>query len=189
MENYTASYRLVPLVFFLASLSSHTSAFYSTTLVVIRSINIIWPLKLIDPRGVRAAVVAYPILWSIVILYEIASLIWGYMELYRISYFLLVAPNAGSEILIRTLPGIIDSFQGLIFVICTGIPFFMPSLITLVCCGIQIYALNKSPRVGKKSTDRNTKITTTILQLTLIFVVCNTAHSFTLLIFEITLPR
>jgi hypothetical protein len=110
-------------------------------------------------------------------------------EIYLSAYYLLVAPNAGSEIIIKAIPGILEKFQPLIFMLCTGVPYFLPSLITIVCCGVQIHALKSTSSVGNKSADRNTKITTTILQLTLLFVVCNTAHSITLLIFELTLPK
>ena len=184
---------LVPTVFFLASLTSHVSAFYSTTLVVIRSINIIWPLKQINRKMVSISVLAYPLLWICIISFEIASLFWPHpdysIELFLSTYYLLVAPNAGSEIIVRVIPGILERFQPLIFILCTGVPYFLPSLITIVCCGVQIHALKNTPSVGNKSSDRNTKITTTILQLTLLFVVCNTAHSITLLTFELTLPK
>lgn len=185
---------LVPLVFFLASLSSHVSAFYSTTLVVVRSINIIWPLKLIQRNFVCAAVIVYPLLWSGIIAYEIGSFFWpneyySSEDIYLSTYYLLVAPNAGSELIIKVFPSILEKFQSIIFVVCTGIPYFLPSVITIVCCGVQIHALKNTPSVGNKSSDRNTKITATILQLTLLFAVCNTAHSITLLALELSLPK
>lgn len=185
---------LVPIVFVLASLTSHVSAFYSTMLVVIRSINIIWPLKQINRSWVCLAVVLYPAAWILIISFEIGSFFWpneyySSEDVFLTTYYLLVAPNAGSEIIIRAIPGILDAFQPLIFLLCTGLPYFLPSIITIVCCGVQIHALKNTPAVGNKSSDRNTKITTTILQLTLLFVVCNTAHSITLLIFELTLPE
>eukprot|EP00116_Pleurobrachia_bachei_P013464 sb/3473726/ len=43
--------------------------------------------------------------------------------------------------------------------------------------------------MGNKAAQRNNKITLTILQLTLIFVVCNTAHTITLMVLEILRPE
>ena len=197
-EREDAASVFVPIVFFLASLTSHVSAFYSTLLVFIRSINIIWPLKLIKRDLVSVAVIFYPVLWTFIISFELGSFFWPdpdpyftmtLEDLFLTTYYFLVAPNAGSEIIIKAIPNILQKFQPLIFLLCTGLPYFLPSIITIVCCGVQIHALKNTPSVGNKSADRNTKITTTILQLTLLFVVCNTAHSITLLIFELTLPK
>ena len=169
--------KIIPVSFFLTSLTSHSSVFYNMVLVVVRTINIVFPTRSIPKKAIIVCIFSTPILWTAVNLYEITSLymINDYVfTTYNQVFLLIVATNAGSELLYMLLKNH-SSRRWLTHSVCIGIPYIVPSLITITCCVIQVLSLRRI-RISGQSTQRNRTITITILQLTAVFLVCNTAH-------------
>ena len=93
-----------------------------------------------------------------------------------ILYHLIILPTTGSGIFLRTN----YRFPPTLFpIVLKGIPYFIPSIICLVCCIIQTMSLRRTADVGNTDSHRKNKITITILQITVVFFMCNTTYFLT----------
>ena len=96
-------------------------------------------------------------------------------------YLLIIAPNVGSEILYHIDKTI---FQGhklwISHFICTAVPYVVPTIIAMVCVAVQTKYLGRLGRNNVRAEARSRRITITVLMMTTVFTICNTAHFSTL---------
>lgn len=173
---------LAPITYTLNSLTAHTSVFYSTLLVTVRTLTITRP----HARGhvsctLVVLLAVYPAVWLGVILWEvwIECVYWDDNTLSMVVDLFVIIP---------TTLGSLDYYLGFVLT-CQPVstftssflshllPFGLPSVVSLVVTTVQVVALS---RIGKTGT-KYRRITVTILILTSIFLVCNTAQVITVM--------
>lgn len=179
---------LVKLTYILFSLTSRVSIFFNTVLVVVRTIHVVFPTYLISRNKVIFVLLAGQALWLCVAALDILGLqhILPYFhaqtyEALGVSRYdvlidsLVVNPLTGFFILYYVYDKLcnIHNFNVIgIYVLVKGVPFVLPSLVSVVCMLIQTYFLVIRSRVGRHS-KVSRRITVTVLYLTLVFVACN----------------
>ena len=165
---------VILLFYSICSTSIRSGVFYNLVLSVVRSVNIVHPFYQIKLKWVKTACLLCPILWCLVVLYDVYwVLMLGYLNhpaaLFK---YMIYMPMAGSGAA-TTFLGPNASYLELILFGMT-VPFLVPAVIVIICLIFQVYYLSVSKvevRSSQKIVSRRPAIT--IFQLTLLFVVCN----------------
>ena len=166
------------MVFFLTSDTIRISAFLNTCLAVIRTINIIKPFKSINRTALKISILAYSFLWVPLIVHqEYKTYTRNDTDLAITA--LLYMPFVGESV-IMSATGNYDPSKSIIF-FTSGLPFILPSLISLVCLCIKAHALLKKRKFNIKrqrlTSDSHRDITITIAMITLLFFASNSAYT------------
>lgn len=179
---YTSSYfwYLAPSTYTLNSLTSHTSVFYSTVLVSARMLMITRPrTRTHTSPALLALLVSYPAFWLGVILWEvwIECVYWDDNTVEMVIDLFVIIP--------ATL-GNLDYYLGYVWtcepitpatssVLSHVLPYGLPSLVSVIVTIVQVVALYHVNKFSAKYR----RVTITILILTAIFLLCNTAQVIT----------
>ena len=180
-EGKDIRFMLMMLVFVTSSLTTRVSAYYTTMLSIVRSINIASPFHAINYDTVMIFVVFYPVIWTGIITSDVI-LSTNITRTNSTETNVIFSPAGGKitleEILRRT------ELSWKVQDVLLSMPLVIPSLITLGCTLHQIFSLmmvSKRSAVGCQGVDESYKsqlhrsITTTIVMITTTFFVCNTA--------------
>eukprot|EP00116_Pleurobrachia_bachei_P002021 sb/3462283/ len=169
-------------------LSFHVSAFLNVILTVVRSIMLFIPLCQVRRTWIVTAIIAYSLLWAILILTEWFYTYSHFLTRYdravlEILYSYPRPPGAVVDEVIRQIGGDKESLhfrRGAIWFTCVFLPYALPSLITLASGGAQIGRIFcRVKSTGKnhgKSQERARKMSITIVILTVVFFICNTTY-------------
>lgn len=182
---------LYKLSIFCTSLTSHCSVFYNTVLVIVRTINLMFPFFQTRNCVLKLSFIIYPLIWVIITSIDIA-----YYHCYtapssmynKVPNFFLVpligletvekATNYQYDCLLATTEAQQRYRKLLIQAIlpCIIIPYVVPAVISVTCFVLQANVLLKK---GRSRDNDNQRITMTILYLTAVFFVCNSAYFIT----------
>lgn len=163
----------------LISLSYKSSIFYNVVLAVSRTIMIRRPFHQIRIKAVMGVCVAYGLIWVALATYDIYNSYFIYQDFSRSVYYRF--PVVGMEIIHAILGNDIWPGAGHFFlVLFLVVPFLLPVLITLVTCVIQVFSLH-SPNVVTNKNQRH--VTITVILMSALFVVCNSAFSVYILLY------
>ena len=168
---------LAPATYTLNSLTSHTSVFYSTVLVSARTLMITKPsTRARTSPALVALLVGYPAFWLAVILWEvwIESVFWDTNTIeMKIDLFVVIPTTLGS----------LDYYLGYVLtcepvtpatssVLSHVIPYGVPSLVSGAVTLVQVHFLGNLDKFSRKYR----RVTVTVLILTAVFLMCNTAQ-------------
>ena len=141
---------LLFVIYLLLQSATRTSMFYNTVLAVVRTINITRPFYSINKTLLAISAIFYPVMLVLVTIkfnFSFQFLIF----LYPIH---LIETNLNKNVLYLT------------------IPLVLPAIVCLVCAVIQIYSILK-PSVISPPSNRERRMTMTIVMLTLVCLICN----------------
>ena len=170
---------LASLTYFTSTLASHVNVFYNVILVFSRTITIMFPLYKLCKPYVITALTLYPVIWILLTSLDIYSAFSNDTALFSsYLFFSVIIPYPGFSTLKKYFPH--DYIQPKYVLCLIGIPYVLPTLISCTCAVFQCYTLKRF-----KSNKTNLKITITILQLTLLFTVCNTIWFMTIVSFNL----
>ena len=181
---------MVKLTYILFSLTSRVSIFFNTVLVVIRTINVVFPTYTIKRSRVIVVLVVGSVLWLSVAAIDIVGLQQILPYFAKIKSETNEIPSTQYDVLVDSL--VVNPLTGFFFiyyifdkmcnihnfniigvyVLVKGVPFVLPSAISIACMVIQTYYLIIRSRVGRHSAVSR-RITITVLYLTTVFVACN----------------
>ena len=167
---------IYPVVYTILQTITRTSLFYNTMLAVVRTINITRPFYRINKRVMVCCAILYPAFLVLIFMidaviapnvligndnlnYFLSEVLPGFLIMYRIMY--------------RIMPPATDYriFLGLAVLI-FGIPMILPVIISLICAVVQIHSILK-PSVISPPSNRERRMTMTIIMLTLVCLICN----------------
>ena len=147
----------------ISAISYRTSVFYNVVLGVSRTINILNPFYRIKKNVVFVICLLYPISWILIVAQDVYyNTTLGTDWIFTI----LIIPIPGSHLWTNSSDFFLE--------MCLVIPFIIPAVIVIVTCIIQIVSLYSTSLQGK---DNQRHITITILMLSVLFVVFNSAYS------------
>ncbi|KAL5267895.1 hypothetical protein ACHWQZ_G004818 [Mnemiopsis leidyi] len=163
----------------LVSLCYKSSIFYNVVLAVSRTVMILKPFHQISIKTVIVVSVAYSAVWVGVSGYDIHKSYVVHQDFSYMMYFWY--PVMGLELIypLKKTP----TLYNLLMIILLTVPFLLPVLITLVTCIVQVISLH-SPNMVTSNNQRH--VTITIVLMSTLFVVCNSAFSLFILIFQFT---
>ena len=173
---------LLPILYFLTALTVRVSIFLSTMIAVVRTLNITLPTYRTNKKLVVTALTFCVVWWLVwlsgdIVYYKSllnkSPLIFPYLV-----NFYLTVPTPGHYFTEKTFRGLgieifnqDNGFQS--FLLYTGIPLVLPTLVCLACMCVQIWHLTtKGVRVGNNQQFKK-DITITILLLTTVLTICN----------------
>lgn len=155
------------LSFYITALFYRCSVFYNVVLGTCRTIQILSPFYQIKRRWVILACVIYLSIWFVLIGYEMYIFYNKYLH-----FGVGILNLAGSILSYET--GKYSAPFTVVFILIITVPFILPSVIVIMTCAMQIYTL----RHNTMSTDDTQKqVTVTIVMLSVLFVICNSAYS------------
>ena len=189
-DHYPAISFMVKLTYIIFSLTSRVSIFYNTVLVVIRTIHVVFPTYTISRSKVMVALVLGMVVWLSVAALDIVALHQILPYFSRTEREQYPIPVTQDDVLIDSL--VVNPLTGFFilyyffdkmcnihnfniiggYVLVKGVPFVLPSAISIICMIIQTYCLIIRSRVGRHSAVSR-RITVTVLYLTTVFVACN----------------
>ena len=162
-------------------MTSHVSVFYSTVIVVVRTINMLWPFYKTKNSVLKICFVMYALIWFVI---TILDIFYAGTDPMKIGGMVLL-PMGGSQLILalmesdnKTLNSSTKSvyhdntYFTLCGVLCIVIPFVIPAILCTICFFLQVSVLL---RKGGTHNAVNMRITITILYLTGVFFICNTA--------------
>ena len=186
-----ARLQLYSVFYVVGQLPFHVSAFINVLLTVARTTSIFLPLYRIRHEYIKLGVFIYSVIWAVLIVAEwlVANNVAAYFYDWKaVVGILYVYPRPGGMVIDETFYQI-DSesydngeFQKIIRVLVilmtVFIPYGLPSIICLISAIMQVKQifLNSSTQNREKSTKRNRKMSITIIILTGVFFICNTAY-------------
>ena len=168
---------------FATSITSHLSVFYNTVLMVVRTINMIFPFYKTRNDILKLSFVIYAALWVII---TIAHVILSYKDEYM--QWIILTPVIGSQFIKKlfNLPkGEVSLLSTANYSLWICVPYFIPAVICMACFIVQAHKLLRKTEV---SSDVNKRITITIFYLSGVFFICNTAMFVTCIVW-IALPE
>ncbi|KAL5262715.1 hypothetical protein ACHWQZ_G008198 [Mnemiopsis leidyi] len=186
-----ARLQLYSVFYVLGQLPFHVSAFINVLLTVARTTSIFLPLYRIRHEYIKLGVLAYSVVWAGLIVAD--WIIANNLALYFFDWkavvgILYVYPRPGGLVIDETFYRI-DSesykngdfkkvIQVLVMLVTVFFPYGLPSIICLISAIMQVKQifLNSSTQNREKSTKRNRKMSITIIILTGVFFICNTAY-------------
>ena len=171
---------------FATSITSHVSVFYNTVLMVVRTINMIFPFYKTRNDILKLSFVIYAVIWVII---TIAHVILSFGD--ENMQWLILIPVIGSQF-IKKLFNLTESEDNLNkenlrkanYSIWICVPYVIPAVICMACFIVQAHKLLRKTEV---SSDVNKRITITIFYLSGVFFICNTAMFVTCIVW-IALP-
>ena len=177
----TKQSRVISVIIYISTLMTgvgiRTCVFLNVTLTTIRTIYISRPFYTVRKTLVIGSLIIFCIAWTLVGLYDIYYTIFD-AEIFDLSRYLtkgiVLRPFLGftiSEQIIEKATNSDISYAEQIFIAQT--PFLIACIIFFVCLVAQMYALLSAAR-ERPHTKEFYKSATTILILTVIFVICNT---------------
>ena len=194
-NNKTLVSVFLTVTYILSAVSFHVSVFYNVLLVLCRTVTLASPFFHFRLAIIYTISAFYPLLWFILAVYDVIEVYLNDSDVATRVLFLLISPLCGSEMIYN----LDDSFNDLgYYVLLLGIPFVLPSLICLVCCVIAFSTLiinskknsvikrhnvkvaeNVKRFVRRRHYKRYARATVTILQLSIVFFMCNTVYFIT----------
>ena len=162
---------------FATSMTSHLSVFYNAVLMVVRTINMIFPFYKTRNDILKLSFVIYAALWVII---TIAHVIWRYKDgdIQRV----IISPVIGYLVIDRL--SFLTKANSLLICIC--VPYVIPAVICMACFIVQAHKLL---RKTEASSNVNKRITITIFYLSGVFFVCNTAMCVTFIVYAYVLSE
>lgn len=190
---------------FFTSMTSHVSVFYNTVVVVVRTINLLFPFYKTKNAVLKLSFVVYPIIWAVITVMDL-GFCYDNNENDECSHDEYIVPQQlnstdhpaygvpitqlvpiTGKIIIKTILNLYKSKQpskknlmALIIIICFAIPYALPAIICVVCFVIQAGVMMKK---GGSRNKINSRITMTVFYLTLVFFICNATFFIHSLIF------
>lgn len=176
---------LLIVTYVLTTLFLHVSATFNVILVVTRTMTITQPFYRIKRVPIILTLVLITVFWFLLIILDIYfgatnPLPSNFPSFDMQIFFMVLCPYTGISIIKKVQP---CSSPLLDLLIVIGLPFVLPTLISLVCVITQAYALLRN--IGKHS-KRSRRITVTIIILTVVFFVCNSTFFITIFIYQTT---
>ena len=165
---------IFPVVYTVLQTMTRTSLFYNTMLAVVRTINITRPFYRINKCIMVCCAILYPVF--LVLFFMIDAVIACTSPIYTAYYldYFLNDIFPGIEIVTKIMPSVIqDRGKALIIF---GIPLILPAIISLICAVVQIYSILK-PSVISPPSNRERRMTMTIIMLTLVCLICNIPYT------------
>ena len=169
---------MVPALFFLTSITARLSAFLNTVLAVVRTLNITLPFYHIRSRRIMISIVCYMLGWVPIIVYEVYYYFVEDLKRWPQQIYdkLVTLPTAGNALVVIGTSANFTGSKDVVLWLGVGIPFLLPSIIAVLCLCLQSYTLLKNNVAeDQRITDHNRAVTVTILQLTVLFCICNSA--------------
>ena len=173
---------LLPTSYILMITSTYTSALINVSLAVVRTINIVTPLQRINRKAAIISISAYWLLTVTVAVVDVAFWKSGYSvgPGYEYYYtFINMSSCYGILALLHTKnllhPFIVANHKALFPVLIWVIPCVIPSVFCLVSSSIQIFSLRRR-KLLRQEDQIHSKVTITILLLTVTFFICNTVN-------------
>ena len=181
---------VINITYILFSHSSRVSVLYNTVLAIIRTINVVFPTHVIQRSKIVAVLIVGHVLWFTLAGLDIVGLeqVLGYFEnsvdgenmAATTRYHVLL-----DALVVNPLTGFLMFYHLLektcmirymninwLFILFKGVPFVLPSILSMACMIIQTYFLVFRSRVGRRSAVSR-RITITVMYLTAVFVTCN----------------
>ncbi|KAL5268344.1 hypothetical protein ACHWQZ_G002269 [Mnemiopsis leidyi] len=191
-DTYPATSLMAKMTYIIFSLTSRVSIFFNTVLVAIRTIHVVFPTHVISRNRVMVVLVAGQVIWIFIAAFDVVGLqhILPYFDRTAVIVNETTRPVTKYTVLIDSM--VVNPLTGFfvlyyiydkmcnvlnfnviaVYVLVKGIPFVLPSAMSIACMLIQTYFLIIRSRVGRHSAVSR-RITVTVLYLTIIFVVCN----------------
>ena len=144
---------LVRFSAFFTSITSHTSVFYNTVVVVARTINMLFPFYKTRNDLLKICFGVYPLIWVAITIVDM----WFTPTSKLDQNGLILIPLVGSRTLKLFFPGDLPRdhyYWTLTNVFGMGIPYMIPALITLACFTMQASVLLKK---GAPNSANNTR--------------------------------
>ena len=185
-----ARLHLYSIFYIVGQLPFHVSAFINVLLTVARTTSIFLPLYSIRREYINLCIMIYTIFWAILIVAEwvIAHNVAKYLkdDWTSVVGLLYVYPRPGGIVVDESFYQIDqDSYEELervrrvlVILLTVFIPYALPSIICLISAVMQVRQIfiNSSTQTREKSQRRNRKMSITIILLTGVFFICNTAY-------------
>ena len=162
---------------FATSITSHLSVFYNTVLMVVRTINMIFPFYKTRNDILKLSFVIYTAMWVII---TVAHVIFKYKD--GDIQEVIISPVIGY--LVMDMLPIFTEDDSLMICIC--VPYVIPAVICMACFIVQAHKLLRKTEV---SSDVNKRITITIFYLSGVFFFCNTAMCVTFIVYLYVKPE
>ena len=164
----------MPVTFCISAVTSLIPVFISVTLAVVRTINIIKPIYVINRKMLYGLIISYQAVWLPLMAFECYNLYRSPSVHFEERFYLLIVSRMVGAEAIYEIKGGGEPAASVYLSVAVGIPFVLPSVICAVCAAVQIYSLVRSSEIGSVCYIRNRRITMTVTQLTSVFIVCNT---------------
>ena len=189
---YTTMSNIINVTYVLFSHSSRVSVLYNTVLAIIRTINVVFPTHVVQRSKVAVVLILGHVIWLALAVLDIVGLqqvlahfqqsdeSGSIKEVSTTRYHVLL-----DALVVNPLTGFLMFYHLLekicmihylninwLFVLFKGVPFVLPSILSLFCMIIQTYFLVFRSRVGRRSAVSR-RITITVMYLTAVFVSCN----------------
>ena len=159
---------IYPVVYTILQTITRTSLFYNTMLAVVRTINITRPFYRINKHVMVCCAIFFPLFFGLIFMIDV-------FVIYYEDYFIDIFP--GHVILYTIMPRATDyriTFG--VALIIFGIPLVLPVIISLICAVVQIHSILK-PSVISPPSNRERRMTMTIIMLTLVCLICNIPYT------------
>ena len=167
----------VLVVYAALQLCTRTSLFYNTVLTVVRTINITQPFYRINKRALVTWALLYAIFWVVVMSVD-AYLMSETSD--TIPSIILAFP--GASIVSEMKPRYRTLITGAMFL---AVPLVLPLLFGCMCAAIQIYSILTLSGISPK-TPREQRMTTTIIVLSRLSLLCNGPYTILFLLRQYT---
>ena len=176
---------LLPILYFLTSLTAGVSIFLSTIIAVVRTLNINVPTYRTSKIRVVVCLFICVVFWLVFLSGDIvyyknqldkSRLTFPYMV-----YFYLTVPTPGHYFTEKIFEGLGTeifnaSNAAYSFLLYIGIPIVLPTIICLLCMCVQIWHLATKGVQGGNNQQFKKDITITILLLTTVLTFCNVLY-------------
>ena len=162
---------IYPLLYTVLQTITRTSLFYNTMLAVVRTINITRPFYRINKRVMVCCAIFFPLFLGLIFMIDVLLFVMYEIEDYYIESYFLFEIFPGIGILAKIMPSATD-YQKELDLIFFGIPLILPVIISLICAVVQIHSILK-PSVISPPSNRERRMTMTIIMLTLVCLICN----------------
>ena len=164
----------------LVSLCYKSSIFYNVVLAVSRTVMILKPFHQIRVKVVVVVCLVYNLMWVGLAGYDIHQSYVVFKDFSYNVYF--VSPVMGMELIhaVKKYPPLVGLSVMILLLV---VPFLLPVLITMVTCILQVLSLH-SPDMVTNNNQRH--VTITIILMSALFVICNSAFSIFILLFIFT---
>ena len=185
------------IFYVVGQLPLHVSAFINVLLTVARTTSIFFPVHIIRREYIKLGILIYTVIWFILIVAEwvIAHNIAGYLQAdwTAVVGILYVYPRPGAciveesfwQIAGKVMYNDLETCRRILVILVTVfIPYGLPSIICLISAVMQVRQIfiNTSTQTREKSQRRNKKMSVTIILLTGVFFICNTAFLMAMII-------
>ena len=176
---------LLPILYFLTSLTARVSVFLSTMIAVVRTLNITLPTYRTNKKLVVFALMFCVVWWLVFLsgdmIYYKTQLDKSPLTFLFMFNFYLTVPTPGHYFTEKIFQGMgiplfSESLGIYSFLLYTGIPFVLPTLVCILCMCIQIWHLATKGLQNGNNQQFKKDITITILLLTSVFTICNVLY-------------